>query len=140
MHQISSVPIIWNTFSMRSLNYSLEILLSPFSSISSKMSSTYSLVGLSTPISLAIWISTCQNYPLSRQPLPSMSTFLKACSIRFFIFLASFISSSINCLYKKILQPGYLSISNTSPKIISIRRLSFHHQLSDRTLIHPLYP
>lgn len=56
---ISSVPIIWNTFSIRSLNSSLEILLSPFSSISSRMSSTYSRVGLSTPISLAICTKTC---------------------------------------------------------------------------------
>lgn len=51
---ISSVPIIWNTLSMRLVNSSLEILLSPFSSISSRISSTYSLVGLSTPIYFAI--------------------------------------------------------------------------------------
>lgn len=91
---ISSVLIIINTFSIRSLNSSFEILLSPFSSISSKMSSTSSLVGLSTPIYFAIWTNTCSNSPLSKKPLPSISTFLNASSINLFIFLGSLIRSS----------------------------------------------
>lgn len=90
----SSKLIIWKTFSMRSENYLRDILLSPFSSISSKISSTSSRVGLSTPISLAICTRTCSNYPLSRKPEPSMSTLRKASSISFFIFLASFIICS----------------------------------------------
>lgn len=91
---VSSRLIIWNTFSIRSANYFLEIRLSPFSSISSRISSTYSRVGLSTPISFAIWTRTCSNSPLSRNPEPSMSTLRKASYISFFIFLASFIMAS----------------------------------------------
>ena len=94
INHISSVLIIIKTFSINWLNYSFDILLSPFSSISSKISSTYSLVGLSTPIYLAIWTNTCSNYPRYKNPLPSISTFLNASSIKRFIFLGSLINYS----------------------------------------------
>lgn len=103
-NHMSSVLIIMKTFYIKSLNYSFDILLSPFSSISSRMSSTSSRVGLSTPIYFAIWTNTCSNYPLSKKPLPSMSTFLNASSINLFIFFGSFISYSNFLLFAILLQ------------------------------------